>query len=290
MFEGSLVAIVTPFKKGRVDEEAFKKLINFQVENGTSGIVPCGTTGESATLTHEEHDRVIELAIEFVNKRVPVVAGTGSNSTGEAIQLTKHAKDAGADGSLQVSPYYNKPTQEGIYQHYKALNDEVGLPMIVYNIPGRTSSNILPETMARLSELESVVGIKEATGSLNQVSETVALCGPEFIVLSGDDNLTLPIFSVGGRGVISVIANILPGRMTNLCKKAKEGDFAGARKIHFELSELMAAMFIETNPIPIKTSLALMGIIEDEFRLPLTPMGAQNKDKLEDILKRHKVI
>jgi 4-hydroxy-tetrahydrodipicolinate synthase len=290
MFEGSLVAIVTPFKNGRVDEEAFKNLIEFHIENGTNGIVPCGTTGESATLTHEEHDRVIELTVEFVNKRVPVLAGTGSNSTGEAIRLTKHAKEAGADGSLQVSPYYNKPTQEGIYQHYKALNDEVGLPMIVYNIPGRTGSNILPETMARLSELDSVIGVKEATGSLNQVSETAALCGPEFVVLSGDDNLTLPIYAVGGRGVISVLANILPDRMADLCKKAKEGDFAGARKIHFELRELMGAMFIETNPIPVKTALALMGRIRDEFRLPLTPMSPQNKDKLEDILKRHKVI
>jgi len=223
MFKGSIVAIVTPFKDGKVDEEAYRQLIEFQIENGTSAIVPCGTTGESATLNVEEHARVIDIAVEAVNKRVPVIAGTGGNSTSEAIELTEHAKEVGADATLQVTPYYNKPTQEGLYQHFKAIAKGVPLPQVLYNVPSRTSVNMLPETVARLAELSEVVAIKEASGDLGQMADIVRLAGDKITLLSGDDNLTLPVLSVGGTGVVSVAANIVPRDTADLVKAWEEG-------------------------------------------------------------------
>ncbi len=284
MFRGSMTAIVTPFKNGRLDEKAFKGLIEFQIKNGTNAIVPCGTTGESATLSYEEHERVVELTVELVNGRIPVIAGTGSNSTAETIMLTKHSKKAGADAALLITPYYNKPTQEGLYQHYKAVAEEVDIPIILYNVPGRTSVNMLPETVARLSEIKNIIGIKEATGNLQQVSDTIELARKGFIILSGDDFTTLPILSIGGHGVISVTSNIAPKDVSQMCVSFFAGDIEKARKLHYKLQPLHRAMFIETNPIPVKTALAMMGKIEDEFRLPLLKMGEENRKKLQKAL------
>jgi 4-hydroxy-tetrahydrodipicolinate synthase len=290
MFSGSIVAIVTPFKNGEVDEEAYRQLIEFQISNGTSAIVPCGTTGESATLNVEEHARVIDIALEAVKKRVPVIAGTGGNCTMEAIELTKHAKKAGADASLQVTPYYNKPTQEGLYQHFKAIAKAVPFPQVLYNVPGRTSVNMLPETVARLAELPEVVAIKEASGNLGQMAEIVRLAGDNITLLSGDDNVTLPSLALGGKGVISVVANIVPRDSADLIKAWEEGKVEEARALFYKLFPLCQAMFFETNPIPVKTSLALMGRIQDEMRLPLCPMSQGNLDRLKKALKDYGLI
>lgn len=290
MFKGSLVAIVTPFKDGSVDEKALRDLIEFQIENGTSGIVPCGTTGESATLSHEEHEKVIEITIDAVGGRVPVIAGTGSNSTEEAIMLTRHAKDAGADAALMISPYYNKPTQEGLYLHFKKIAKEVDIPIIVYNVPSRTGSNMLPETVARLSEIKNIVGIKEASGSLQQISDVIALCDPAFALLSGDDFIVLPILSVGGKGVISVVANVAPKDMADLIVSFEKGDLKKASSLHYRLRPLNDAMFYETNPIPVKKALALMGKVEDEIRLPLSKMSEKNEEKLKAVMKDYGLI
>ena len=284
MFKGSIVAIVTPFKEGRVDEETYRELIEFQIENGTSAIVPCGTTGESATLDMAEHSRVIDIAVEAVNKRVPVIAGTGGNSTSEAIELTAHAKKAGADATLQVTPYYNKPTQEGLYRHFKAIAEAVPLPQVLYNVPGRTGVNMLPETVARLAELSEVVAIKEASGDLGQMAEIVRLAGDKITLLSGDDNVILPVLSVGGKGVVSVVANIVPADTAAVMRAWEEGDMAKAQTLFLKLLPLCKAMFYETNPIPVKTSLALMGKIGDEMRLPLCPMAPANLEKLKKAL------
>ncbi|MBW2082186.1 MAG: 4-hydroxy-tetrahydrodipicolinate synthase, partial [Deltaproteobacteria bacterium] len=273
MFKGSIVAIVTPFKDGKVDEDAYRELIEFQIESGTSAIVPCGTTGESATLNMEEHARVIEIAVEAVNRRVPVIAGTGGNSTHEAIELTAHAKKVGADATLQVTPYYNKPTQEGLYQHFKAIAEAVSLPQVLYNVPGRTSVNMLPETVARLAELPEIVAIKEASGNLGQMAEIVRLAGDKITLLSGDDNLTLPVLAVGGTGVVSVVANIVPRDTADMVNAWQDGDIKKAKELYYKLLPLCQAMFYETNPIPVKTSLALMGKIQEEMRLPLCPMA-----------------
>lgn len=283
-FQGSMTAIVTPFKNNSLDEKAFKGLIEFQIKNGTDAIVPCGTTGESATLSYEEHERVVELAIELVNGRIPVIAGTGSNSTAETIMLTKHAEKAGADAALLITPYYNKPTQEGLYQHYKAVAEEVGMPIILYNVPSRTGVNMLPETVARLSEIKNIIGIKEATGNLQQVSDTIELCGKGFVILSGDDFTTLPILSIGGHGVISVTSNIAPKDVSAMCDAFFAGDIEKAKKLHYKLQALHRVMFIETNPIPVKTALAIMGKIQEEFRLPLVKMGEANRKKLQKTL------
>ena len=285
MFKGSIVAIVTPFKGGKLDEEAYRQLIEFQIQNGTSAIVPCGTTGESATLDIEEHNRVIDVAIEAVNKRVPVIAGTGGNSTSEAIELTRHAKKAGADASLQVTPYYNKPTQEGLYQHFKAIAQAVALPQVLYNVPGRTSVNMLPQTVARLAELPEVVAIKEASGDLGQMAEIIRLAGDKITLLSGDDNLTLPILSIGRKGVISVVANVVPKDTADMLAAWENGDIDKAREIFFKLLPLCQAMFYETNPIPVKTALALMKKIQGEFRLPLVPMAEANIERLKKALR-----
>lgn len=290
MFKGSMVAIVTPFKNGKVDEKAFKNLIEFQIKNGTDAIVPCGTTGESATLSYEEHDRVIELTIEIVDKRAPVIAGTGSNSTSETIMLTKHAADAGADAVLLIAPYYNKPTQEGLYQHHKAIAEAVDIPQILYNVPGRTSVNMLPETVARLSEIKNIIGIKEATGSLQQVSDVIEMCRMDFIILSGDDFTTLPILAIGGHGVISVTANVAPKDVSDMYDAFEVGDYEEAKKLHYKLQPLHRAMFYETNPIPVKTSLAMMGMIKEEFRLPLVKMGKNNRERLKKTLKDYGLI
>ncbi|MBL7224901.1 MAG: 4-hydroxy-tetrahydrodipicolinate synthase [Desulfobacteraceae bacterium] len=290
MFKGSIVAIVTPFKDGKVDEESYRQLIEFQIENGTSAIVPCGTTGESATLNVEEHARVIDIAVEAVNKRVPVIAGTGGNSTSEAIELTGHAKKVGADATLQVTPYYNKPTQEGLYQHFKAIAKAVPLPQVLYNVPGRTSVNMLPETVARLAELPEVVAIKEASGNIGQMADIVRLAGDKITLLSGDDNLTLPVLSIGGAGVVSVVANIVPRDTADLVKAWEEGRIDEAKGLFYKLLPLCQAMFFETNPIPVKTSLGLMGKIQDEMRLPLYPMAPANLEKLKKALSEYGLI
>ena len=290
MFKGSLVAIVTPFRNGKIDEEALGRLIDWQIAEGTHGIVPCGTTGESATLTHAEHQRVIEFTIGAVNHRVPVVAGTGSNSTEEAVTLTRHAKQAGADGALLITPYYNKPTQEGLYQHYRRIAEAVDLPIMLYNIPGRTSVNMLPSTVARLAQIPAIVSIKEGSGSIQQIDEVLQLCGDRLSVLSGDDAMTLPIMALGGQGAVSVVANVAPRETAALITSAAKGDFAQARTMHRRLLPLTNALFLETNPIPVKTALALMGKCTDELRLPLCAMQPDTRQKLIDALKRHGLI
>jgi 4-hydroxy-tetrahydrodipicolinate synthase len=290
MFTGSLVAIVTPFRQGKLDERAFGDLIEWQITNGTNGIVPCGTTGESATLTHEEHHRVVKLAVEAAGKRVPVIAGSGSNSTDEAISLTRHAKEAGADAALLITPYYNKPTQEGLYRHYKAVAEAVDLPQVLYNIPGRTGVNMLPSTVARLAAMKNIVGVKEGSGSLQQASEIVQTCGERITVLAGDDALTLPMMAVGGKGVITVTANVMPKDMAELVALFHAGRLEEARRIHFRLSPLFTALFYETNPIPVKEALGMMGKIDPELRLPLCAMGTDNRSQLARVMKDLRLI
>jgi 4-hydroxy-tetrahydrodipicolinate synthase len=290
MFHGSLVAIVTPFKKGKVDERALGDLIDWQIAQGTHGIVPCGTTGESATLTHDEHERVVAFTIEATKGRVPVIAGSGSNSTDEAITLTKHAKKAGANGALLITPYYNKPTQEGLYRHYKAVAEAVDLPIVLYNIPGRTSVNMLPPTVARLASLKNIVAIKEGSGSLQQVSDIFQACGERMTVLAGDDALTLPMMALGAKGVITVTANIAPKDMAKMVDAFAAGKLAEARKLHYKMSPLFAALFYETNPIPVKEALGMMGKCSAELRLPLCPMAADTREKLSRALKDYGLI
>ncbi len=289
MFKGSIVAIVTPFDNQKIDEARLKELIEFQIANGTDGIVPCGTTGESATLTHEEHHRVIDLTIKVVNGRIPVIAGTGSNSTAESISLTKHAKAAGADGALLITPYYNRPTQKGLIAHFKAVAEAVNIPMIIYNVPSRTGVNMLPEAIAELNSVPQIVGVKEASGSLQQITELITLC-PRLNVLSGDDFIVMPIMSVGGKGVISVVANVAPRLMADMVDAFEAGDFLRASGIQREAFPLCQAMFLETNPIPVKTSLALMGKIKGDLRLPLIGMSEGNLKKLKEILAKYKLI
>jgi len=285
MFNGSIVAIVTPFKNGKVDEKKLRDLIEFQIKNGSSGIVPCGTTGESATLSFDEHDRVIEITIEQVKKRIPVIAGTGSNSTEEAIMLTKHASHAGADASLQVSPYYNRPTQKGLYEHFKTIANAVDIPIVLYNIASRTGVNIEPETIARLSsDCKNIVGVKEASGNLDQMSRIKALCGEKFDLISGDDSLTLAVLSIGGTGIISVVANIVPKDVANLVTEFQKGNIKKAREIHYRLSPLIKAVFLETNPIPVKTAMGLLGMCEPDLRLPMCAMSPENLEKLKKAL------
>ncbi len=290
MFAGSIVAIVTPFRNGRVDERALGDLIEFQIANGTDGIVPCGTSGESATLSHEDHNRVIAFTVETVRKRVPVIAGTGSNSTDEAIMLTRHAKQAGADGALLITPYYNKPTQEGLFRHYKAVAEAVDLPVVLYNIPGRTAVNLLPATVARLAAVRNIVAIKEGSASLQQVSEIIKACGDRIAVLSGDDPLTLPMMVVGAKGVITVTANIVPADMAAMVDAFMAGNLAEAQRLHYKLYPLFNALFLETNPIPVKEALAMMGKIDGELRLPLCPLSPDSREKLTRALKDYGLI
>jgi len=290
MFEGSIVAIVTPFKGNKLDEKALEELIEWHIAEGTNAIVPCGTTGESATLEYEEHYRVIEVTVKTVNGRVPVIAGTGANSTNETILMTRKAKELGADGSLMVVPYYNKPTQEGLYLHYKAVSEAVDIPIVLYNVPGRTALNMLPSTVARLAELKNIVAIKEATGDMAQASEILRLCGDRLSLLSGDDFTTFPMMALGGKGTISVSANVAPKDVSAMCRALLDGKYDEARKLHFKLEPLNKGMFIETNPISVKTALSLMGKIEEEFRLPLCKMNPENKEKLKNILNNYGVM
>ena len=291
MFQGAMVAIVTPFRNGQVDEPTLRELIEFQIANGTQGIIPCGTTGESATLSFEEHERVIEITVEQVNKRVPVIAGTGSNNTLEAIRLTAHAKKAGADGALMISPYYNKPTQEGLYQHFKKVAESVNIPIIVYNIPGRSAVNIDPDTIARLAKIDNIVGIKEASGSMKQITDIYARCGDDFVMLSGEDFLTYALMCVGGKGVISVVSNVAPRDMADLCTLCLQGKYGEARKLFYKMLPLCHALFYETNPAPVKAALAMMGKIpSEEVRLPLVPMKEATKERLRQDLKAYGLI
>lgn len=290
MFKGSIVAIVTPFTNGAVDVEKLRELVEFQIEGGTDAIVPCGTTGEASTLDYDEHLLVVKTVVEQVKKRVPVIAGTGSNATAEAIELTTLAKEAGVDGCLLVTPYYNKPTQEGLYRHYKAVAEAVAIPQILYNVPGRTGVNLLPETVARLAPISNIVAIKEATGSLQQASEVLSLCGDQIDVLSGDDFITFPMMACGAKGVISVLANIMPKAVGDLTDAYFAGDLATARKLHLDTLKISNAMFIESNPVPVKTALGLMGKCSDEVRLPLCPMSEANKAKLTAIMKEYQLI
>lgn len=284
MFKGSIVAIVTPFKNGKVDEKALGDLIEWHISEGTNAIVPCGTTGEASTLDYDEHYRVIEITVSIAKGKVPVIAGTGANSTDETIMITQKAKEIGADGALLVTPYYNKPTQEGLYQHYKKVSETVDIPLVLYNVPSRTGINLLPQTVARLAEIKNIVGIKEATGNMRQVSEVIRLCGERITVLSGDDFTTLTLLALGGKGAISVSANVAPRDASAMYKAWEEGNIKEARRLHFKLEPLNEAMFIETNPLPVKTALSMMGKIEEEFRLPLCVMSTANKEKLKKIL------
>lgn len=285
MFSGAFTALVTPFKDGRVDDEALRTHIERQISDGIDGLVPCGTTGESATLTHDEHNRVIDITIATAAGRVPVIAGTGSNSTEETIRLTRHAAEAGADGALLISPYYNKPSQRGVLEHYRSVASATDLPLILYNVPGRTGLNILPETVAELAKIENIVGIKEASGSLAQVSDIIELVSSDFCVLSGDDFTTLPLLAIGGRGAISVASNVLPSEVAAMIKAFFDHDLARANELHYRLQPLNRAMFFETNPVPVKTALAMMGRMEEAFRLPLVTMAAGNRQRLEQILQ-----
>ena len=290
MFNGALTALVTPFRDGSVDEAALRDLIEWQIQSGIDGLVPCGSTGESATLSHSEHDAVIRITIEQARKRVPVVAGTGSNSTAEAIRLTAAAREMGADGALLISPYYNKPTQDGIFRHYKTIASSVDLPLLAYNIPGRTGSNIAPETFARLAEIKNVVGVKEASASMDQSSDILQLCGDKLTILSGDDALTLPLMSLGAKGVISTISNVMPREMHDLAAAALGKDFERAREIHYQMLPVMRALFIETNPIPVKYALSLMGKCANELRMPLVTMTAGPAEKLRAAMKESRLI
>lgn len=288
MFKGSMVAIVTPFREGEVDYEALQELIEFQIENGTDVIVPCGTTGESATLSHAEHDKVVEFIVEKTRRRVKVIAGAGSNNTREALRLTRHAEEAGADGALVITPYYNKPTQNGMIQHFEKLAAETDIPLVLYNVPGRTGVRLEPETVAELSRRDNIVAIKEACGSIDQVNQILNLC--DITVISGDDMLTFPMMAVGAKGVISVAANIVPKEVSQMVHAALESRWEEAREKHFHLYNIFQAMFIETNPIPAKTSLAMMGKIKEEFRLPICSLSAESRVKLEKILRSYKLL
>lgn len=286
MFSGAIVAIVTPFKAGEIDEAGLRKLVDFQIANGTNGIVPCGTTGESPTLSHKEHERVVDIVVEQAAGRVPIIAGSGSNSTEEAISLTAHAKKAGADGALMVAPYYNRPSQEGLYRHFERVAKSVDIPIILYNIPGRTGVNIEPATIERLSRIDNIVGVKEATGSMKQITDIISLCPENFTVLSGDDYLTFPLLCAGGKGVISVVSNIAPRPMSDLCKLFFEGRFEEARKHYYKLLPLCHILFLETNPTPIKAAMAMMHMIgSEEVRLPLVPVSEANKERLRKELE-----
>ena len=292
MFRGALTAIVTPFREnGAIDEEALRRLVEFQIKNKIDGIVPCGTTGESPTLDYGEHDRAIEIVIEAANGKVPVIAGTGSNSAEEAIEMTKHAADAGADASMQVCPYYNKPTQEGLFRHFSAIAKSVDIPIIIYNIQGRTSVNIETSTLARLAKKHSnIIGVKEGSGNLAQMMDVINELPKNFDVLSGDDNFTLPLMALGGKGVISVASNIIPREMHDLCEYASKRNFEKARQMHYKLLPLFKGIFIETNPIPIKAALAMKGMIKESYRLPMCEMKSENREKLRKILKNLKII
>ncbi len=288
MFEGSIVALITPFREGEVDFEALGKLIDFHVDNGTDAVLVCGTTGESPTLTFEEHDKVVEFAVKHASGRIKIIAGTGANATHEAVHLTAHAKEVGADAALLVVPYYNKPTQEGLYRHFATVAEEVDIPIILYNIPSRTGVEIAVDTIYRLvSDYPNIVGSKESTPNMDRISELYRRLGENFSILSGDDSLTLPMMALGAKGVISVANNIVPKEVKALTEFAKEGRFDKARELHYQLHELFKVLFVETNPIPVKTACWLLGMCEKEFRLPMCEMKPENEQRLREVLKRY---
>ena len=293
MFKGSNVALITPFKNNKLDEESYIKLIHFHIENGTNGLVPAGTTGESPTLNHDEHQRVIDLCIKESNGKIPVIAGTGSNSTEEAIALTSHAEKAGADGALVVTPYYNKPTQEGLYQHYKAINDNTSIPIIIYNIPSRCVIDMSVDTMARLFELKNITGVKDATGDLNRLDETLKKLGPEFVQLTGEDGLALKFNKRGGVGIISVTANIAPKLCSDMQKFSKsnsDNEIKEAERIDQILQPLHKSLFIESNPAPVKYAAKLLGLCDDEIRLPLVNIKKETQEEVKKALSSAKLI
>jgi 4-hydroxy-tetrahydrodipicolinate synthase len=286
MFSGTFTALVTPFRNGEVDVEALEGMVEFQIQHGVSGLVPCGTTGETPMMSEAEDRVVVETVVRVASGRVPVIAGTGSNSTDMAIKYTRMAREVGADGSLQVAPYYNKPTQEGLFRHFAAIAESTELPLVLYNIPGRTGVTISAETMARLAEIPNIVGVKDSTLSMNMIADVISLCGEEFDVLSGDDPMTLPLVALGGRGVISVASNVAPGAVSDMVKALLEGDWERGRELHYELLPLFRALFVETNPIPVKTAASLLGLCSDEMRLPLVPMEGKNLRVLQETLDR----
>jgi 4-hydroxy-tetrahydrodipicolinate synthase len=285
MFSGAFTALITPFKNGEVDLEALEDLVEFQIRQGVNGLVPCGTTGETPALTEEEDRLVIETAVHVSGGQAPVIAGTGSNSTDMAIKYTRMAEKAGADGSLQVAPYYNKPTQEGLFRHFAAIADSTSLPLILYNIPSRTSITLSAETVARLAEIPNIVGIKDSTLSVSMVSDVRRFCGEDFTILSGDDPMTLPVMSLGGNGVISVASNVAPAAVAEMVRALNSEDFERGRELHYELFPLFRALFLETNPIPVKAAASLLGLCSDEMRLPLVPMSGENLLKLQKVME-----
>jgi 4-hydroxy-tetrahydrodipicolinate synthase len=291
MFQGVFTALVTPFKADlTLDEQALRNLVDFQIDNGVDGLVPVGTTGESPTLSPEETERVIGIVIEQAKGRVPVIAGTGSNHTDKAIHMTEMAKKLGAAASLQVAPYYNKPTQEGFYRHFTAIAEAVDLPLVVYNIPGRSGKNIENSTMVRLAAHKNIVAVKEASGSIAQMMDLIAKKPDDFVVLSGDDNLVFPLMALGGKGVVSVASNIVPDRMSSFVTSALKGDWDRARKMHYDLLPLFKAIFIETNPIPIKSALAMKGMLTETYRLPMCPLAEENREALKKVLKELRIV
>lgn len=292
MFSGSIVAMITPFNEhNQIDGEGIRKLVEFHIKNGTDAIVPCGTTGESPTLTHDEHKKVIELTIKAVAGRVPVIAGTGSNSTAEAIDLTSYAREAGADGVLLVIPYYNKPTQKGLYTHFRAIAEQVDIPAVIYNIPSRAGVNLLPSTLAELAELKNIVAVKEASGNLEQMAEIMYLCGDKITLLSGDDKIILPVLSIGGKGVISVVANIIPDKVSMMVDAYLKGNYQEALEMFQKtVYPLSRSMFYETNPIPVKTAARLMGLPAGNLRLPLVDMEEGNFNRLKEDLNKFKLL
>jgi 4-hydroxy-tetrahydrodipicolinate synthase len=290
MFKGVITALVTPLRNDRVDEEALRRLVNEQIASGIDGLVPVGTTGESPTLSNEEHIRVVEIVVQEAKQRVPVIAGTGANSTHEAIELTLAAKAVGADATLQVTPYYNKPTQDGLFRHFKTIAEATGLPMVVYNVPGRTGCDLLPDTIARLCDVPLVVGVKEATGNLQRAAQIIARVGDRMTMLSGDDATAMPFYAVGGHGCISVVSNVAPADMAAMWDAAAAGDWKKARALHYKVFPLSEGLFVEANPIPVKAALAMMGKIADEIRPPLYPMAGANREKVRKILADLKLI
>ena len=291
MFAGVYTALVTPFQSdGSVDQDSLRKLVDFQIQSGVAGLVPMGTTGESPTLSHEEHIDIVRIVVEQAANRVPVIAGAGSNSTIEAIDLSRRSRELGVTATLQVSPYYNKPTQQGLFEHFTKIADEVDLPIIVYNIPGRCGVNIANETMLRLAEHKNIVGVKEATGNLPQAMEFISLKPKDFVVLSGDDNMTFPLVALGGNGVISVASNLLPKEMADFVGQALEGNLAEARRKHFDLLPLFKGLFVETNPIPIKAAMSMKGLIKEVYRLPMCPMQRENREGLKSLLEEMDII
>lgn len=285
MFKGAFTALVTPFREGLFDSEAMAKHIDFQIDRGIDGLVPCGTTGEASTLSHDEHVRIVRFTVEHVNGRVPVIAGSGSNCTSEALGLTERIKEAGVDACLMITPYYNKPTQEGLFRHFQTVAERVDIPIILYNVPGRTGVNMLPETVARLARIPNIVGLKDATGDLKQASYTRKMVPDDFVILSGEDALVYPLMAVGCQGVISVVSNVVPREMAAMCRLFLEGDFGGARDLHQRLLPLCDALFVQTNPIPVKGALTMMGRIQNELRLPLVPLSEDASSRVKKALE-----